>query len=146
MFGTSKQTWWKPSPLLGQEARDAGRVVGRLDELDLRLPHPEEGDPDPVVRDVHDGLELEAERVAPQAERVLDRADDESDVVDLAETADGLGHRGIGVGRHGRSVPCRPCLTVSPRARSSSACRSRPRSSGSAAVGTGPPSRVCLPT
>ena len=50
-----------------EEARDAGRVVGRLDELDLRLADPQERDPDAVVRDVHDRLELEAERVAPQA-------------------------------------------------------------------------------
>ena len=52
-----------------EEARDAGRVVGRLDELDLRLAHPEERDPDVVVRDVHDRLELEAQRVTPQAQR-----------------------------------------------------------------------------
>ena len=32
-----------------KEAGDAGRVVGRLDELDLRLADPEERDPDPVV-------------------------------------------------------------------------------------------------
>ena len=51
-----------------EEARDAGRVVGRLDELDLRLPDPQERDPDVVVRDVRDRLELEAERVAPETE------------------------------------------------------------------------------
>ena len=60
--------------LARQEAGDAGGVVGRLDELDLRLADPEEGDPDAVVGDVHDRLELEAERVAPEPERVLDRA------------------------------------------------------------------------
>jgi hypothetical protein len=35
-----------------EEAGDTGRVVGRLDQLDLRLPHPEERDPDSVGRDV----------------------------------------------------------------------------------------------
>ena len=109
-FGTSKQTWWKPSPLLGEEAGDAGRVVGRLDELDLRLPHPEERDPDAVVRDVHDRLELEAERVAPEAERVLDRAHDERDVVDLADRGGRSpgGARRAAFGGIARSVPCRP--------------------------------------
>ena len=35
-------------PLRGQEAGHAGRVVGRLDELDLRLADAEERDPDPI--------------------------------------------------------------------------------------------------
>ena len=54
-----------------EEAGDAGRVVGRLDELDLRLPDPEEGDPDVVGRDVHDRLELErrARRARARASR-----------------------------------------------------------------------------
>ena len=34
--------------LARQEAGDAGRVVGRLDQLDLRLADPQERDPDPV--------------------------------------------------------------------------------------------------
>ena len=75
--------------LLVEEARDAGRVVGRLDQLDLRLPHPEERDPDPIVGDVHDRLDVERERVAPETERVLDRADDQRDVVDTADPANG---------------------------------------------------------
>ena len=48
-LATSKQTWWKPSPFDGQEAGDAGRVVGRLDELDLGLADAQERDPDAVV-------------------------------------------------------------------------------------------------
>ena len=60
--------------LAREEARDAGRVVGRLDELDLRLADAEERDPDPVRRDVHDRLELQAEQVALEPEGVLDRA------------------------------------------------------------------------
>jgi len=75
--------------LLVEEAGDAGRVIGRLDQLDLRLPHPEEGDPDPIVGDVHDRFDLEGERVAPETERVLDRADDQRDVVDPPDPANG---------------------------------------------------------
>ena len=52
--------------LRGQEARDAGRVVGRLDQLDLGLADRQERDPDAVGLDVHDRLELEAEQVAPE--------------------------------------------------------------------------------
>ena len=87
-FATSKQTWWNPSPFDCEEPGDAGRVVGRLDQLDLGLPHPEERDAHPVLRDVHDRLQLEAQRVAPEPERRLDRGDDERHVVDLAEPAD----------------------------------------------------------
>jgi hypothetical protein len=87
----------EPLPLQGEEARDAGRLVGRLDELDLGLAHGQEGDPDPVVLDVHDLLERGAERVPPEPEPVLDRGDDEGHVVDLAEAAQGGGN-----GRHGR--------------------------------------------
>ena len=53
---------------LRDEAGHAGRVVGRLHELDLRLPDAEEGDPDVVALDVHDRLEIEPERVTPQSE------------------------------------------------------------------------------
>ena len=77
-----------------EEAGDAGRVIGRLDQLDLRLPHPEEGDPDPIVRDVHDRLDLEGERVAPETERFLDRADDQRDMVDPPDPANGRGNPG----------------------------------------------------
>ena len=78
--------------LVRQEAGDAGRVVGRLDEFDLRLADGQEGDADPVVLDVHDRLERGAERVAPEAEGGLDGGDDERDVVDLAQRPDGLGN------------------------------------------------------
>ena len=93
-FGTSKQTWWKPSPLLSRKRATPVDVVGRLDQLDLRLADAQERDPDAVRRDVHDRLELEAERVAPEAEGVLDRADDQRDMMDLAERADVLGQWG----------------------------------------------------
>src|SRR4051812_8412191 len=45
--------------LAREKAGDAGRVVRRLDELDLGLADREEGDPDAVLGDVHHGLELE---------------------------------------------------------------------------------------
>ena len=92
----------EPLALAREEAGDAGRVVGRLDELDLRLADGQEGDPDAVLGDVHDRLELEAEEVAPEAEGVLDRADDQGDVMDLAEPAD-PGRDAGGAGRHGVS-------------------------------------------
>src|SRR5258706_11467773 len=75
--------------LAREEAGDPGRVVGRLDELDLRLADREERDPDPVRWDVRDRLEPEAELVPPQPLRVLDRRHDQRNVVDLAEPADG---------------------------------------------------------
>ncbi len=70
-----------------EEARDTGRRVRRLDELDLRFAHGKERDPDPVARDVHDGLELEAEKIPPEAEGGFDRPDDDRDVVDPTEAA-----------------------------------------------------------
>ena len=93
-----------------QEARDAGRVVGRLDELDLRLPHPEERDPHVVLRDVHDVSSSSASASRQRPSDVLDRAHDERDVVDPADPADGLREtRAVGgVRRHPGSVPCRP--------------------------------------
>ncbi len=41
----------EPLALALEEPRDAGRVVGRLDELDLRLPHRQERDRHPVLLD-----------------------------------------------------------------------------------------------
>ena len=137
MFGTSKQTWWKPSPLLARKRATPVVVVGRLDEFDLGLPDPQECDPDPVIRDVHDRLEVEAERVAPQRERVLDRADDERDMVDPADAADRVGDLRRVSCCHPPSVPCRPCHPRGPRAGSSSGSRCPQRSNGSGSAGTG---------
>ena len=83
----------EPLALRGEEARHPGGVVGRLDELDLRLADRQEGDPHPVVLDVHDRLELEAQHVPPQPERRLDRGDDQRHVVDLAERPDPVRQR-----------------------------------------------------
>jgi hypothetical protein len=76
-----------------EEPGHAGRIVGRLHELHLRLADPEEGDPDPVLWDVHDRLEIEAEGVAPEPECGVDRPHDERHVVDPAEPADVIGDR-----------------------------------------------------
>ena len=97
-----------------EEAGDAGRVVGRLDELDLRLAHPEERDPDPVVRDVHDRLELEAERVAPEtrATSSIERTMSATWWTrPMRRTCSGRRETG-GVGRHARSVPCPSMLST----------------------------------
>ena len=80
--------------LRGEKTGDAGRVVGRLDELDLRFADGQEGDPHPILGDVRDRLELEPEQVAPDAERLLDRADDQGDMVDPAEASDAIRHAG----------------------------------------------------
>jgi hypothetical protein len=90
-----------------EEAGDAGRVVGRLDQLDLRLPHPEERDADVVALDVGDRLELEAEDVAPEREAGLDRADDDGDVVDPPESPHGRDAIGRRTNGHG-AAPLRP--------------------------------------
>ena len=90
-FGTSKQTWWNPSPFEFEEARHARRVIGRFDQLDFRLADGQERDAHPVAGDVHDGLELEVQHIAPEGERRIDGADDQRDVMDLADVADGLG-------------------------------------------------------
>src|SRR4029077_15953591 len=55
----------------------------------LRLADAEKGDPDLVRGDVHDRLELEAEKVVPEPEGVLDRGHDQRDMMDLAEATDG---------------------------------------------------------
>src|SRR5690349_19696535 len=78
----------EPLPLARQEPGDAGRVVGRFDELDLGLADGEEGDPDPVLRDVHHVLERQAEHVAPEPRGTVDRPHDQRDVVDLADAPD----------------------------------------------------------
>ncbi len=70
--------------LRGKEAGDAGRVVGRLHELDLRFPDAEEGDPYPVRRDVHDRLERHAEDVAVQGNALLDGPDHDGHVMDAS--------------------------------------------------------------
>ena len=75
----------EPLALGREEARDAGRVVGGLHELDLRFADAEERDPHAVGRDVHDRLEIEPEHVAPEHQRRVDRPDDDRDVMDLAE-------------------------------------------------------------
>ena len=70
--------------LLREEARDTGCLVGRLDELDLRFADREERDPDPIGGDVLDLLETEAKEVAVEAERLVDRADHDRNVMDAA--------------------------------------------------------------
>jgi hypothetical protein len=98
-FATSKQTWWKPSPLLARKrATPVVSSVGSTSST-LRLADREEGDPDPVPRDVLDLLELQPEAVTPEPRRVVDRADDQRDVVDPAEPADVLRHP-FDPGRH----------------------------------------------
>ena len=75
-------------PLRGKKAGDAGRVIGGLDELDLGLPYPEEGDPDTIGRDIHHRLEGQSEGVAPEPERVVDGADDERHVMHATDVTD----------------------------------------------------------
>ena len=72
-------------PLGLEEARDAGRLVSRADQLDLRFADRQERDPDAVGRDGQDRLELEAQDVPVEAERALEVADDDRDVMDPAE-------------------------------------------------------------
>ena len=78
--------------LVGQEAGHAGRVVRRLDELDLRLPDSEERDRHPVRLDREHELERQAEHVAPERERLVDVPHDDRDVMDLAQAPDVVGH------------------------------------------------------
>jgi hypothetical protein len=74
----------EPLTLAGEEPRDAGRVIRRLDELDLRLPDPEERDPDPVGGDVLDGLEGQSEEVPVEGHALVERPHDDGDMVDPA--------------------------------------------------------------
>src|SRR5689334_6620820 len=106
----------EPLPLRGEEPGDTGRVIGRFDELDLRLADGQERDPYPVGRDVHGRLVLEPELVPPEAEGGLDRGDDHGDVMDLAETADpwrNAGHRDLP-----QTVISSRCSPQAPRSRS----------------------------
>ena len=66
---TSRQTWWKPSPLADRKRATPVVVVGRADELDLRLADRQEGDPDPVAGHVRDRLEGHPEGVPIEPER-----------------------------------------------------------------------------
>ena len=92
-FATSKQTWWKPSPFFARKR--ATPVVSSVGSTSLIFDSPTARNAIRTrsVRDVHDGVELEAERVAPEPERRVDRADDDRHVVDAAEAADGSGDR-----------------------------------------------------
>ena len=90
----------EPLALRFEEAGHARAVVGRFDQLDLRLADGQERDAHAVAGDVHDGLELEVQHVAPQWERRIDRADDQRDVMDLADVADGC-REGAGGRSHG---------------------------------------------
>src|SRR3954471_1319181 len=92
-----------------QEPIDPGRVVGGLDELDLRLPYPEEGDADAVVRHVGDRLQVHPEGVPPQDERLIERAHDQCDMVDLSQPADPFREARLARWRwrHDSSVPSR---------------------------------------
>src|SRR3954453_12256060 len=99
----------EPLTLGREEAGDAGGAICRLDELDLGLPDRQEGDPDAIEADVHDGLELEAERLPPEAPGLLDRAHDQGDVVDLAEPTNGVWER------RGRVGHRRPQIVISSR-------------------------------
>src|SRR5947207_6252335 len=75
----------EPLPLRGEEASNAGRLVGRAHELDLRVANGEERDSHPVGGDVLDRLELETERVAIELQRALEVPDHHSNVVDAAD-------------------------------------------------------------
>lgn len=87
----------EPLALAREEPSDTGRVVRRLDELDLGLADGEERDPHPVLPDLLDRLERQPEHVPPEAGGILDLRDDQRDMVDLAEATDAVGD-----GRDGR--------------------------------------------
>ena len=70
--------------LLGQVPSDAGRVVRRLHELDLRFADAEERDPHPIGRDVHDRLERQPDEVAVHRQRLVEGLDHDREVVDPA--------------------------------------------------------------
>src|ERR1035437_6739145 len=55
-----------------EEASGAGRVVGRLDQLDLGVAHRQEADRDVVVVHVHHGFYIETELVSVEIERRVD--------------------------------------------------------------------------
>ena len=83
--GTSKQTWWKPSPRDSRNrATPVVSSVGATSSI-FDLADRQERDPHPVGRDRHDRLELQAQDVAVEAERRLEVADDHRDVVDPSE-------------------------------------------------------------
>jgi hypothetical protein len=69
-----------------EKASDTGRVVGRLDELDLRLTDGQERDPDAIRGDVHDGFKDQAELVPVEPKRLVDRSHDDRNVMDSPES------------------------------------------------------------
>ena len=71
---TSKQTWWKPSPLLARKR--ATPVVSSVGSTSSTLDSPtgQERDPDAVVLDGQHQLERQAEGVALEPERRLEVA------------------------------------------------------------------------
>ena len=83
--GTSKQTWWKPSPREARKRATPGRLVGRLDELDLALADRQESDRDAVTGDGQDRLDREGQNVAVEAQRGLQVAHHDRHVVDPPE-------------------------------------------------------------
>ena len=58
MSGTSKQTWWNPSPFDSRNRADASRGVRRRDQLDLDFTYRQKADYHVVVFHVHHGIDL----------------------------------------------------------------------------------------
>src|SRR5260221_7721296 len=71
-------------PALGEEARDAGLRVGRLDELDPRVRPGQEDGTDALVDQVAHRPGLHPQGVPIERERAGDRWDDDRDVMELA--------------------------------------------------------------
>jgi hypothetical protein len=135
MSATSRQTWWKALTPRREEARDAGRLVGRLDELDLHVPDREERDVHTVGRDRHDGPGREAERIPVEAERGVHLADDDGNVMDAADAGNARRRqshkrrrdvasagefRGAGIVRRRHTVTSSRCSPQAARSRSES--------------------------
>ena len=73
----------------GEEARHAGRGVGRLDELDPDLPDGQERDADAIRGDRHDRTRREPQDVPIEAERRAHLAHHHGNVMDAADAMDG---------------------------------------------------------
>ena len=68
-----------------EEARDAGVVARGLEQLDLGVATGEEDAADALVLDDAVDAHGEAEGIAIEAERIVGAADDDANVMDLAE-------------------------------------------------------------
>ena len=75
----------QPLTALGEEARDSGVGARRLEQLDLAVAGGEQRGAHALIGDLRLADERQAERVAPEAIRLVEILHDDADVMDIGD-------------------------------------------------------------